>query len=101
LMPTISSACAAVGGAAGNEAELSKTYPRVAISRKLFRYRPSISSASAEMSEVYHVEVVETGCDRDSSDIGDCTQRLVGGFSPRRVSQHGNAEPDRSSASGG
>jgi len=47
-----SSACAAVGGAAGNEAELSKTYPRATISRKLFRYRPFISSASAEMSEV-------------------------------------------------
>jgi hypothetical protein len=51
LMPTISSACAAVGGVAGNEAELSKTYPSAAISRKLFRYCPSISSASAEMSE--------------------------------------------------
>src|SRR5712692_12091002 len=47
-----SSASAAVGGAAGNEAKLSKTYPRAAISSKLFRYRPSISSASAEMSEV-------------------------------------------------
>jgi len=32
-------------GAAGNEAELSKTYPHATISRKLFRYRPSISSA--------------------------------------------------------
>src|SRR5215831_13555949 len=56
----------------------------------------------------YHVEAAETGCDRDSSDIGDRTQRPVGGFSPRRASQgfsprrasqHGNAEPDHSSAS--
>jgi hypothetical protein len=38
LMPTISSACAAVGGAAGNEAELSKMCPCAAISRKLFSY---------------------------------------------------------------
>jgi hypothetical protein len=28
----------AVGGTAGNEVELSKTYPSAAISRKLFRY---------------------------------------------------------------
>src|SRR5260221_13106805 len=100
-MPTISSACAAVGGAAGNEAELSKTYPSAAISRKLFRYRPSISPLARKCRSSYHVEVAETGCYRNSSDIGDRTQRPVGGSSPRRASQHGNAEPDHSSVSRG
>src|SRR5258708_8052840 len=49
----------------------------------------------------YHVEVAETGGDRDSSDIGDRTQRPVGGSRPRRASQHDNADPDHSSASRG
>ena len=101
MMPTISSACAAVGGAAGNEAELSKTYPSAAISRKLFRYRPSISPLARKCRSSYHVEVAETGGDRDSSDIVDRAQRPVGGSRPRRASQDGNAEPDHSSASRG
>src|SRR5262245_28472349 len=92
---------ARASSAAGNEAELSKTYPSAAISKKLFRYRPSISRLARKCRSSYHVEVAETGCYRNSSDIGDRTQRPVGGSSPRRASQHGNAEPDHSSASRG
>jgi hypothetical protein len=46
----------------------------------------------------YHLEVAETGCDRDSSDLGGCTQRPVGSSSPRRryrAREHGNGEPDQ------
>src|SRR5262249_33215241 len=68
---------------------------------EVIRYRPSHISASATMSESYHVEVAETGCYRNSSHIGERTQRPVGGSSPRRASQHGYAEPDHSSASRG
>ena len=85
----------------GNEAELSKTYPSAAISRKLFSYRPSMSPLARKCRSSYHVEVAETGCYRNSSDIGDRTQHPVGGFSPRRAGQHSYAEPDHSSASRG
>src|SRR5260370_28763080 len=76
--------CAAVGGAAGNEAELSKTYPSAAISRKLSGIAHPISRLAREYRSSYHVEVAEPGWDRHSSGIVDRTQRPLGGSNPRR-----------------
>ena len=74
-------------------AELSKTYPSAAISRKLSAIGHPTSPLARKCRSSYHVEVAETGCYRNSSDIGDRTQRPVGGSSPRRAGQHGYAEP--------
>ena len=76
---------------------------------QLPQYRESCSAIAYPYSSIgarkwwssYHVEVAQTGCDRDSSDIGGCTQRLVVASGPSRcrASEHGNAEPDHCSAS--